>query len=475
VTHKSQHADYLVNPNNNIVLRVITLAWPALMLQFMHLLINLWDRFLAGRFLQVHPDVHISIQAAQTTGQYFAWLISSYSVLVTVGSTALVARFIGGDELEKARKVVNHSFWIALILGVLAAIFGVLLLPYVLSFIGLQGNAGEEASRFLFYIFLFLPFQLIESAFISCLVGAGDTLTGLIVLVGVTILNIPLSFVFATGAIPLLGNWGFSGIALGTALSHVVGCFVICAILTRGKSDLKWEFRTLMELDLVKRMLRISIPAGMDSLSIGVGQFIFLGIVNNLGEVAAGAHGIALGWEAMGYLSGGAFGTAAIALVGLNLGASQPAEASRCAWISYFMGAGVMSFMGALFFIFAEPMFLVFCPEPSQAEIVRTGAPVLRLIAFAMPFLASCIIITSALRGAGDTRVPVIYTWIGFFLLRIPCALVFARNDLGQGQWMNALSMGLLGAWLAMFVDLFARGVMLLYRFYSGAWKKITV
>ncbi|MFN6051082.1 MAG: MATE family efflux transporter, partial [Planctomycetia bacterium] len=134
-----------------------------------------------------------------------------------------------------------------------------------------------------------------------------------------------------------------------------------------------------------------------------------------------------------------------------------------------------MSFMGALFFIFAEPMFLVFCPEPSQAEIVRTGAPVLRLIAFAMPFLASCIIITSALRGAGDTRVPVIYTWIGFFLLRIPCALIFARNDLGQGQWMNGLAMGLLGAWLAMFVDLFARGVMLLYRFYSGAWKKITV
>ena len=104
-------------------------------------------------------------------------------------------------------------------------------------------------------------------------------------------------------------------------------------------------------------------------------------------EAAGGAHGIALGWEALGYLSGAAFGTAATALVGLNLGAGQPNEASRCAWTAYGLGAVFMSIMGGLFFIFAESMFLVFCPDPSQGEIVRIGAPVLRLIAFAMPFL----------------------------------------------------------------------------------------
>lgn len=474
MNQKNHQVDYLVNPKNSVVLRVLSLTWPALILQFMHLFINLWDRFLAGRLLPVHPDYSVSIQAAQTTGQYFSWLISSYSVLVTVGSTALIARMVGARDFASAGKVVQHSFLVALFLGTLAGVFGILILPLMLPAIGLEGNAGVEAYHFLFFIFLFLPFQLIESAFISCLVGAGDTRTGLIVLGGVTLLNVPLSYFLATGS-GWTGSMGFSGIALGTSLSHLAGCLVVSILLLRGKSNLNWEWRLPMEMGLLKRILRISIPAGMDSLSIGIGQFIFLGIVNSLGEVAAGAHGIALGWEAMGYLSGGAFGTAATALMGLNLGAEQPREASRCAWTAYILGAGFMSLMGALFFVFAEPMFLLFCPEPSQAEIVRAGAPVLRLIAFAMPFLASCIVMTAALRGAGDTRMPVVYTWIGFFLLRIPCALVFARNPVGEQQWLGMLAMGLLGAWLSMFVDLLVRGILLLYRFKSGAWKKIEV
>ena len=134
---------------------------------------------------------------------------------------------------------------------------------------------------------------------------------------------------------------------------------------------------------------------------------------------------------------------------------------------------GSMQDLCRLYF-FAESMFLVFCPDPAQGEIVRIGAPVLRLIAFAMPFLASCIIMTSALRGAGDTRVPVLFTWIGFFLLRIPVALLFARNP-ADGIFMPELAWGLLGAWLAMFVDLFARGLLLIYRFGSGKWQSVKV
>jgi len=84
---------------------------------------------------------------------------------------------------------------------------------------------------------------------------------------------------------------------------------------------------------------------------------------------------------------------------------------------------------------------------------------VLRLIAFAMPPLASCIIFTNALRGAGDTRVPVLFTWCGFFALRIPLAYLLTRDrlDLGPlGTWPGH-NLGLFGAWLAMFADEYRR------------------
>jgi Na+-driven multidrug efflux pump len=271
---------------------------------------------------------------------------------------------------------------------------------------------------------------------------------------------------------------GFTGIATGTALSHVLGCIAVLITLGRGQAGLHLDVRQIWpNADLLRRLLRISLPAGADSLSVVAGQLWFLSIVNRLGDVASGAHGIALGWEALGYLSGGAFGTAAMTLVGQNLGASRPDRAARSGWVAFALGCGFMSIMGLIFFVFAYPMFAVFCPFEGQRPIIETGVPVLRLIAFAMPPLASTIIFTYALRGAGDTRLPVLFTWIGFLGVRIPLAYFFtyAQLDLGPlGKWPG-LDLGLMGAWLAMFADLIVRGLFFAVRFASGRWKLIRV
>src|SRR5207253_8585400 len=123
--------------------------------------------------------------------------------------------------------------------------------------------------------------------------------------------------------------------------------------------------------DLMRRVLRISIPAGLDSLSVVVGQFWFLSIVNQLGVEASSAHGIALGWEALGYLSGAAFGTAAMTLVGQNLGAGRPQRAAHSGWVAFALGSAIMTFMGVVFYLLADPMFRFFCPYETQQHVIR--------------------------------------------------------------------------------------------------------
>src|SRR5262249_11958817 len=135
---------------------------------------------------------------------------------------------------------------------------------------------------------------------------------------------------------------------------------------------------------LLLRLLRISVPAALDSLSMQIGYLWFLKVINGLGDVAAAAHGVALAWEALGYQSGAAFGTAALALVGQSLGAGRPERAERAGWTAFALGAGLMTLMGAVFFSLAQPMFLVFCPHPDQGKIIEAGVPVLRLVAFGM-------------------------------------------------------------------------------------------
>ncbi len=457
--------------------QVLFLALPALAQQYLHLVVQLSDQFLAGRFELPDPAARVGYLSALNTAGYLYWFVSSYTVLVSVGSTALVARFVGAGDWAMANRATGQALLLAVGFGVVGAVAAVLGLPSLVDALQLKGDSARVCIEFLMPLAALLAFQITESACAACLAGAGDTRTGLKVLGLVAVLNVPLAWGLCFGVGPLPGL-GFVGIALGTGLSHVIGCVTLLVILARGKSGLKLHLANLVpDFSLIRRLLWVSVPAAIDSLSAAFCQLWFLSLVNKLGDTAASAHGIALRWEALGFLSGAAFGTAAMTLVGQNLGARTPHRAASSGWTAFAIGCAVMSFMGLVFVLFAESMFRVFCPDPHLQPIIDAGVPALRLIAFAMPALASQIIFTAALRGAGDSRVPVLFSWCGFLGVRIPLAylLTAPQVNLGPLGVVPGYDMGLLGAWVAMCSDLWVRGSLLALRFASGKWKKIEV
>jgi putative MATE family efflux protein len=433
---------------------VLFLAWPVLIQQGLTFLVNLSDRFLAGNF---RPEVEFL--AAQTTASYLSWFVSSYTIFVSVGSTALVARFSGAGDRASAARVTHQALLLAVAMGLLGCVVGLAGVDALMAVLGLEGTTASHAAAYLRPLFALLPFQMVEMAGIACLVGAGDTRTGLWVLGGVAVVNLPLAWLF-------FSLIDFPGIALGTALAHTLGAAAVLVVLARGRAGLKLEWGLFRpERELMGRLLRVSVPAGLDSMSVVLGQLWFLTIINGLGDEASSAHGIALTWEALGYLSGHAFGVAAMTLVGQNLGAGRPDRAAHCGWTAFGLGLVVMCLMGVVFFVLAPQMFALFCPQEQKQGVIELGVPVLRLVAFAMPPLAGSIIFTAALRGAGDTRVPLLFTWVGFLGVRIPLAYLLT--------WY--LGMGLWGAWVAMCADVTVRGLFFLLRFASGRWARVRV
>jgi putative MATE family efflux protein len=449
------------------VRHVLVLAWPVLIQQFLIFFVGLSDSFLAGWFQPGDPSQHVAYQSAQTTASYLDWLITCFTVFVTVGSTALVARFVGAGDAVGAVHATNQSLTQAVILGLLGTAAGLLGVEPLVRLLGLKEEAAVFCVSYLQPLFALLIFQMIEQAGIACLVGAGDTRTGMLVRGGVALINLPLAWT-------LFHALGFQGIALGTAISHALGALAVLLVLARGRAGLRLRLDQLWpDWGLQWRLSRVSLPAGADSMSLAFCQLWFLTVVNDLGNTAATAHGLALKWEGMGYLSGGAFGTAAMALVGQNLGAGRPDRAARSAWTAFALGQAVMAAMALIFFTFAPEMFRLFAPNPEQQPVIGLGMPVLRLVAFAMPALACTIIFTYSLRGAGDTRVPVLITWLGFLGVRIPLAYWLREPIVHLGPW--TWHGGLFGAWIAMFVDLYVRGILLLLRFVSGRWKRVKV
>ncbi|MBX9623944.1 MAG: MATE family efflux transporter [Gemmataceae bacterium] len=465
------------SPRPRTARRVLALALPALAQQYLHLVVRLSDQYLADRFPLPDPAARGDYLAALTTAGYLYWFVSSYTVLVSVGSTALVARFVGAGDWALARRATAQSVLLAVAFGVIGTVAALLGLPALIAALRLSGDAADSCVRFLTPLAVLLPFQITEAACVAALAGAGDTRTGLKVLGGVAVLNVPLAWGLCFGIGPVPGL-GFPGIALGTGLSHAVGCVAVLILLARGRSGLLLKLADLApDRDLLYRLLRVSVPAGLDSLSVAVCQLWFLSLVNRLGAVAAAAHGIALQWEALAYLAGGAMGTAAMTLVGQSLGAREPHRAARAGWVSLALAAAVMCGMGVVFVVLAGPMVRLFCHEADLAPVVGAGVPVLRLIAAAMPALAAQIVFTYALRGAGDTRVPVLFSWTGFLGVRIPLAYLLTGPavDLGPLGTLPGADLGLFGAWVAMVADIWVRGVFFTLRFAGGRWKGIEV
>jgi Na+-driven multidrug efflux pump len=180
--------------------------------------------------------------------------------------------------------------------------------------------------------------------------------------------------------------------------------------------------------------------------------------------LAVAAHGVALRIESLAYLPGYAFQVAAGTLAGQFLGARDPRRAMRAVLIAAACNLSLMLVATTVLYGGADRLSSWFVSAQQEA-VAETAAPLLRIVALAMLPLGLLQVLTGALRGAGDTRWPLIITFVGFVGVRLPLAWWLAIH----------LHQGVRGAWIAMAVDLGLRCLLITWRFAQGGWKRVEV
>lgn len=450
-------------PGGTISKQVARMAVPVLVEQSLLYLVGLSDTVLTGRYLS---SEHL---AAVAVAGYLLWTVGSLMTVVSVGATALVARFRGSKRLADAETTCRQAIGLSLILGFVLLAIGWPAAPGLISLMNLVGPAHDFAVRFFRIILCVSPLLAVTAAGVACLRGAGDTKTGMWVMILVNLLNIGFSWSLVRGFGPF-PKLGFEGIALGTAIAEGVGGLVVLGVLGRGRSGLSLTLSGMIpRREASWRILRISLPAFGESASNSGSQLLFLGLVNTLGATATAAHGVAIRCESIAFLTVLAFSVPASTLTGQYLGAGRPDLARRSAISAWAIGSVVLAALGCVLYFASGPMFELFLGE-GHPEVAAAGMPVLRIVAFAMPALATINVLNGALRGAGDTRWPWLIVLIGYFAVRMPLTVWFIRPE-SQGGW----ELGLRGAWIAMFIDLNVRGVLVAARFLQGGWRRIRV
>jgi putative MATE family efflux protein len=289
------------------------------------------------------------------------------------------------------------------------------------------------------------------------------------VMILVNLINVAMSWGLVRGLGPL-PRLGFAGIAAGTACAEGIGGLVVLAILARGRSGLSLDRSGVIPRRAdVARLMRISLPAAGESLTNSGCQLWFLSLINRLGPTATAAHGVAIRCEALAFLTITAFAVAASTLTGQYLGARRPDLARRAASIAWGIGLAALTAVGIWLYVAADGFFGVFLGG-DKPEVAAVGVPALRIVAFAMPALATINVLNGALRGAGDTRWPWAIVVFGYLAVRMPLTYWLVTPDAEGG-----LGWGLGGAWIAMLADLCARGVLVGARFLHGGWQHAKV
>src|SRR5438093_86900 len=207
---------------------------------------------------------------------------------------------------------------------------------------------------------------------------------------------------------------------------------------------------------------RIGLPAALEQILLQVAFLLWVRMVVVFGTEILAAHQIGLRIQSFAFMPGFGFAIAATALVGQNLGARDAVAAERSGWEATKFSVAVMSVIAIVIFLLAEPIARGFIGDP---VVVSRSVTFIRIHPISIPAVGIFFAIDGALRGAGDTRFPLMTSLSGMYAVRLPLSLVFGF----------VLGWGIVGAWIPLVIEYYYRSVVIVNHFHRGKWKALRV
>lgn len=437
---------------------VFKLAWPVMVSNLLQTLTTTVDLIMVGSLGTEAP----AAVAAVGFGGQFIFLFFSVMISVSAGTIALVARSIGANDFNAADHVLKQSFVLGALLSIPLTIFGFVFAEPMLAIFGAEHEVVALGGAYIRIISLVVFFQFLAFLGNAALRGAGDTVTPLWIGVLVNIVNfgINVNLIYGNAFVPRLG---VPGAAIGTAISYVIGAVILVAILVKGTHRLKLHLSgKWVHMETIRRIFRIGWPAALEQILLQIAFLIWVGMVVVFGTEVLAAHQIGLRIQSFAFMPGFGFAIAATALVGQNLGARDPDAAEKSGWEAAKFSVIVMGLTAAAIFLLAEPIARIFIGDQ---VVVGYSVTFIRIHAISIPAVGVFFAIDGSLRGAGDTRFPLLTSLSGMYLVRLPLALVLGF----------ILHLGIIGVWIPLVIEYYYRAGVITNHFRREKWKHLRV
>jgi putative MATE family efflux protein len=434
-----------------VVPGIWSLAWPAIAGNLLHSLVGFVDIKIVG-------SLGAAAVAAVTTGNRIFFILQALLMAVTAGTTALVARAWGAGNRAEAESVTRASLWLCMGVALAMTALALAMPERLAGVFRLDPRAVEMAAVFIAWL---APFQIafaVHFALGAALRAAGDVRTPLWIGALTNVVNVALAYTLVYGRFGL-PSFGVAGAALASGIAFTVGAVVFTTLWVRGRLLLRRSGSPgqAFERGRLRRILDIGYPAGIEQLVWQGGFVAFLWLVSLYGTAPYAAYGIGVNLLSFSFVIGFGFAIAASTLVGQHLGAGDPAGAWRGGWRAMRLSIAAMAAFGLVIVAFAEPLarFMI-----ADEEVVRLTVAFIWVLGSVQPLMAIEFALGGALRGAGDTRFPLMAVFAGLIGARITLAASFAALGMPV-EWIYA----------ALIADYVVKATLLTARFRSGRWR----
>ena len=383
-------------------------------------------------------------------------LIFSFSALAT-GGAVIAGQYLGNDERDKACDASDQLVWFTTILSIIMAILVLLFKPFLINlFFGqIEQDVFNTSSIYLSYMAISIPFIALYNSGAAIFRTMGKARLPMQIMLICDILN-----VIGNAILLFVFGFGVEGVAIPTVLARALAAVILIYYLLQERYELhiKRTLRHKFDALLLKKVLNVGIPYGVENGVFQLGRILILSLVSTFGTVAIAANSVGYAIGIFSVLPGFAINLGLTAVISRCVGYNDYEQAkfyNKKILIIVFLSHLVINLL-----IFALLPFILQIYGLSPEATGLTYQMVFWHGVFAILIWPIAFTLPTTFRGAGDAKWPMVISLSVMFICRIGLSYVIA----------DFLGVGVFGTWIAMFIDWYVRAGFYIYRYFSGKW-----
>lgn len=387
------------------------------------------------------------------------FLLISLGGGLAIAGAIMVAQYKGGGNLRQVDYVSAQTLWLMAFVSVVLSVLGYFTAAPIMHFLGAEDAVFAPAVAYLKISFLGMIFLFTFFMFQSLMRGVGDVKTPLLIVLGTVLLNLVLDPLLILGFGPVPA-FGVSGAAMATVFTQGVAAVIGLFILFSGKYGIHFKKENLKpDFALAKKMFFLGFPASMEQATRALGMGMMFFLVADFGTAALATYGIGTRILSLMIIPALGMAMATATFVGQNIGAGKKERAEEVAKTSTTVSFVFLTLLGAVIYLFAEPLSAAFIPD--SPLVIQSTTAFIKVMALSFGFMGLQQVVGGVFMGAGDTTTSMLLSVMAVWVFRFPLAYLLSRHT----------ALGEMGIWYSFPISNVLSGVVSYFWFLKGDWK----